>query len=480
MQKNRKSNTPIWDFVKKYEASDISRFHMPGHKGVGLLGCESLDITEIKGADSLYEADGIIAESEQIASELFGSGATFYSAEGSSQCIRAMLYLALMYEKNAYDMKLVRDNYNEEEICRLSKKLKNERPTILAARNVHKAFIYAATLLDFDVVWMWPEDDMKSLCSCHISSETVEYRLQELCKQGKRVAAVYVTSPDYLGGMADIKSLARVCHASDTLLLVDNAHGAYLHFLDTPMHPLDCGADMCCDSAHKTLPVLTGGAYLHMNETVRDVLGGMAKHALCLFGSTSPSYLIMSSLDLCNSYLMKDYQERLGEYIDKINVIRQMLLAAGWKVIETDPLRITIEVPVSKTGVQLAEQLRVHHIECEYADDAYIVFMLTPEIKETALDKLVDALGENTEQSYDRCKIPVAKAEQVMTIRETMFSASETISVSEAKGCICRTPTVSCPPAIPIAVPGEVIGEEALNLFNYYGITVIDVVRRSI
>lgn len=223
--------TPIVDFVRRYQKDGVTRFHMPGHKGQSYLGCEWADITEICGADSLYEADGIIAESEENASALFGSGRTFYSTEGSSQCIRAMLSLALSRHNG------------------------KERSVVLAARNVHKAFVYAAALLDFDVEWLWPEDGMKSLCSCKVSPAQVEKQIVR-----SRPVAVYLTSPDYLGGQMDIRSIAEVCHREGVLLLVDNAHGAYLHFLKQSVHPLDLGADMCCDSAHKTFPVLTGGA----------------------------------------------------------------------------------------------------------------------------------------------------------------------------------------------------------------------------
>lgn len=454
MQKNNKSNTPIADFVRKYEKSGMSRFHMPGHKGVSFLGCEPYDITEIKGADSLYEADGIIAESEKIATELFGSGATFYSTEGSSQCIRAMLYLALLY---ARDMK--------------------QRPLILAARNVHKAFIYAATLLDFDVVWLWPEEGMKSLCSCHVSAETLKNMLNDLKNSGVNVTAVYITCPDYLGGLADIQSIAEICHDNDTLLLVDNAHGAYLHFLEQPIHPLDLGADLCCDSAHKTFPVLTGGAYLHISKRVSEALKEQAKHALCLFGSTSPSYLIMSSLDLCNAYLQDDYGERLAKRVEEIEQVRAELTKNGWNVEKTDLLRITVGMPGDISGQGMAEYLRKYDIECEYADDEFLVFMVTPENTKEDLDKLVTAFRKNESLHEEHEILSMAKAEQKMSIRDAMFSRSETVAVSEACGRICRTPTVSCPPAIPIAVPGEVIGENAIALFKHYGIEFVDVVK---
>ena len=198
--------TPIVDFVRRYQKDGGTRFHMPGHKGQAYLGCEWADITEISGADSLYEADGIIAESEKNASDLFGSGRTFYSTEGSSQCIRAMLYLTLSQYRGT------------------------GKPIILAARNVHKAFVYAAALLDFDVKWLWPEEGMKSLCSCKVSPKQIEEQIERLMKDKKeKPAAVYLTSPDYLGGQMDIRAIAEVCHRKDILLLVDNAHGADLY-----------------------------------------------------------------------------------------------------------------------------------------------------------------------------------------------------------------------------------------------------------
>ena len=138
-------NTPIVNFVERYAASRPARFHMPGHKGVPFLGCEPLDLTEINGADVLYSADGIIAESESNASMLFGTAHSFYSTEGSSLVIRAML--ALVSEGRG-----------------------SERPLILASRNIHRTFISAAALLDLDVQWMYGDDDAH-LCTCRVSAE---------------------------------------------------------------------------------------------------------------------------------------------------------------------------------------------------------------------------------------------------------------------------------------------------------------------
>ncbi len=450
--------TPIYDFVTEYSASEAVRLHMPGHKGQPVLGCEIADITEISGADALYEASGIIGESEANATALFGPGRTLYSTEGSSQCVRAILELARRWWKE--------------------EKRASSRPVVVAARNAHKAFLYAAILLDFDIVWLWPEEENASLCSCVVTEETLEKVLTE---KGDAVAAVYLTSPNYLGGMADIPALSKICHEHNTLLLVDNAHGAYLHFLENSLHPMDLGADICCDSAHKTLPVLTGGAYLHINKTAPKELFDWAKGAMELFGSTSPSYLILQSLDLCNRYLAEGYKERLAKVCGQLAAVKTHLRKAGWQVEETDPLRITINASCGLTGTELAEQLRGHQIECEYADEDYLVLMATTENSVQDFDRLLSALGNN-KQNYEAGsnakKIPLAvHAEQVLSVREAYFSSGEVLPVEQALGHICRMPTATCPPAIPIVVPGERINEAAVECFIYYGIETVEVVK---
>jgi len=442
-------DTPIYDFVRAYADSGVSRMHMPGHKGMGPLGCEPYDITEVSGAGSLYEAEGIIAQSEANATALFGTGRTLYSTEGSSQCLRAMLHLALLHRRPGTSR------------------------TIVAARNVHKVFVYAAALLDFDVVWLRPEDQ-SSLCSCPITAEGLKRTLSSLPQPP---AAVYVTSPDYLGGMADIAALSRVCVEHGAYLLVDNAHGAYLRFLKPSQHPMDLGADFCCDSAHKTLPVLTGGAYLHMAKRLPESVLVDGKGALALFGSTSPSYLILSSLDRCNALLDSDYPEQLRSTVTRLGLLRHRLSDAGWQVEKSDPLRITICAPKEITGHDLADRLRDHGIECEFSDPEHLVFMLTPFNKTADLEQLAAALGENQSPTTGITPIPVPPAPRRCSIRQAIFSSHETIPVQQALGRICGAPSVSCPPAIPVVVSGEEISAEAIACFLHYHITSVDVIK---
>lgn len=448
-------NTPIVDFVKQYADSSALRLHMPGHKGTSFLGMESLDITEIEGADSLYEARGIIAESEANASSLFGAP-TFYSTEGSSQCIRAMLYLACIHAQQKH----------------------GGRPLIAAGRNAHKTFLSAAALLDFDVLWLTAED--ASYLSCSISADS----LDSVLRNSKVLpAAVYLTSPDYLGNMVDIAAIARVCHSYNILLLIDNAHGAYLHFLPESRHPMDLGADICCDSAHKTLPVLTGGAYLHI-APVHTHLAAQAKNALSLFGSTSPSYLILQSLDAANAYLAHGYREKLSSFADTVQQLKEKLRLHGYALPRHAPnrddlLKLTISVkPYGYTGYEMANYLLDFHIVCEFADPDFLVLMMTPETGTDGLNLLAEVLFRLPKKTAITEEPPVfSLPEQIMTVREAVFSPCEVIPAAESEGRILAGVSVGCPPAVPIVVSGERIHKDAVRAFRYYGMEQCTVVR---
>ena len=449
-------DTPICDFVRQYARGNTLRLHMPGHKGKTLLGMEQLDITEIQGADSLYEAEGIIRRSEECASRLFGCP-TFYSTEGSSQCIRAMLYLVTLYAR-------------ERGI---------ERPLIAAARNVHKTFLSAAALLDLDVQWLYP-DEGEAYLSCDIRPEKLELYLAECVRLPD---AVYVTSPDYLGNVLDVERLAEVCHRYGVLLLVDNAHGAYLKFLPESRHPIDLGADLCCDSAHKTLPVLTGGAYLHISPCAPALFREQVKDALVMFGSTSPSYLILQSLDAANSVLANsDYRGQLADRAFRLANCRARLTACGIDANNgNEPLKLTIAPRnYGYTGLELAGHLRENGIECEFADPDFLVLMFTPAITEGDIRRLTDVLTALPRRSAIQTLPPViCRPQRAMSIREAAFAPREPLPVEECLGRILAAPSVGCPPAVPILVCGERMDEATRNCFAYYGITTCTVVKES-
>ena len=446
--------TPICDFVNSYAKKDTARLHMPGHKGVSFLGCEKMDITEIRGADELYDAEGIIAESERNAESLFGFGKTIYGTEGSSQCIRTMLFLALQGAERT-----------------------GERAVVLAARNAHKAFLYSCALMDLDVEWLIPREGEKhSLCTCPITAEQVEQKLSEMAQ---KPFAVYITAPDYLGYSPDIRGIAEVCKQADIPLLVDNAHGAYLKFLQPSRHPIDLGAAMSCDSAHKTLPVLTGGAYLHFSSEWAEKMGHQAKKAMEIFGSTSPSYLILQSLDRCNAYLAGGYPEKLAVTIKKVDAGKNALSEQGWEVMDGDPLKLTVFTgKMGYTGEEVAEILRENGVECEFADLDAVVLMATPENSNRDFEKVISALTSLPKrEEIQMIQMPFVLPKQKMKIRDAMFSLWEEVDCEDAVGRICASPCVSCPPAIPIAASGEEITAEMAELFQAYGMEKIEVVK---
>lgn len=441
-------DTPICDFVREYSRRDILRLHMPGHKGAPLLGMEALDITEVSGADSLYEADGIIARSEANASGLFGCR-TYYSAEGSSQCIRAMLYLVMLLAKR-----------------------RGHRPLIAAGRNAHKSFLTAAALLDLDVRWLYPGQGGGYL-SCDLDPAELDAYLAE-----EKPAAVYLTSPDYLGHISDICSLAEVCHKHDVLLAVDNAHGAYMRFLPEDRHPISLGADICCDSAHKTLPALTGAAYLHLSEEMDREVGVRAKNALALFGSTSPSYLILQSLDAVNLYL-EDYPRKLELFLPRVRALKEALWGNGYTLYGEEPLKVTIDAEAyGYSGTQIADWLRQNGMEPEFADRDYLVLMMTPELPEGALDRLGQVFRAlPRKEVLDHSAPELIPGEQVLSVRDAMLSDHEILPSKECLGRILAVPTVGCPPAVPILVCGERVTEHALRCLDYYGIDTCCVVK---
>ncbi len=441
--------TPICDFAAAYEAGSAMRLHMPGHKGVSFLGMEGRDLTEIDGADVLYDAQGIILESEENARSLFGTGMTLYSTEGSSLCIRAMLYLAV-----------------------LNARAQGRRPLIAAARNAHKVFMTAAALLDVDVCWLFPRES-GSVVSCMLDIAEVE---RVLCTE--QPTALYVTSPDYLGNVADIPALAALCHQHNALLIVDNAHGAYLRFLPESRHPIHLGADLCCDSAHKTLPVLTGGAYLHVAGSAPQLVHEHAQNALSLFASTSPSYLILQSLDAANRYLADGYCEKLANTAALLDEAKCRLSAYGYAVLGDEPLKLTLAPKtMGFRGDEIALHLLSSGMVVEFADPDFVVMMFTPE-NASAIDRVTSTLC-----AVER-RVPVAdmppvlhRAAKRMSPREAVLSVQECVPVAQAAGRVLASASVNCPPAVPIVVCGEEIDESAVECFRYYGIEKVYVVK---
>lgn len=418
-------SAPLYEALLRHCALGRSSFHTPGHKNnpealpPDLL---SLDFTELPDTDSLYDASGPILEAEKLASEVFGTARTCLSAGGCTLAIQAMLRLGAP-----------------------------EGGKVLCSRVIHRSAVNAMALLGLQPVWAVPDGLLPAL-SAHPD-----------------VKAVYVTSPNYYGQILDLVPTARVCRSMGIPLLVDCAHGAHLMFTEPRLHPLLAGASMTADSAHKTLGVLTGGAWLNLADAR---YAADAKSAMALFGSTSPSYPVMASLDLAREWL-GTHPGAFRPVQEAVKALRSLARARGISMPEglCDPTRLTLcTASAGISGTRAAEWFRGMGVEPEYADASYLVLIATP---------------FNTPEDFRRVRravesLPVGKPLPVRPplpplpptaagLRETLFAGTETVPLENAAGRIAAEAACPCPPGIPAVMPGERVTREAAEFLREYG-----------
>ena len=403
---------------------------MPGGKGLN----NPFDITEIHGADSLFETDGIIHESEKNAASLFGAGATLYSCGGSTLAVQGMLgTLRQLTQKN----------------------------TVIAGRYSHKSLLTACILLGFDIKWAYPHR--------YLSAVIVPEEIERLIDGD--TAGVFISSVDYYGGEADISAIAEICRKHGVYLMVDNAHGAYKCF--TGNHPITLGADMTADSAHKTLPALTGGAYLHLKN---PELYTAAKNAMGMFGSSSPSYLIMDSLDLCNQFISENKPKALSA-VKNVEELKKALCQAGYTLEKSDDMRITVNAAAyGRSGNELAQILREKGAECEMSDENYVVLLFSVSQKDEDFEKLSQIMKAIPRKpSLSAVPHAVLRPKKVLTPREAYFSPKKSVSLSEAESLICGGIHCPCPPCVPLVMPGEIIDSLCIVELTRYGVSFAEV-----
>ena len=343
--------------------------------------------------------------------------------------------------------------------------MKAENRTIIAGRTVHRAFLNSCILLDLPVKWVFPKSG--GVISGNYQLEDFEKALQEISAP----AGIYVTSPDYLGNRQDIRGLAELCRKYQARLLVDNAHGTHTAFLKESFHPIHLGADYCCDSAHKTLPALTGGAFLHMKDASQA--GNMKQH-MQMFGSTSPSYLIMQSLELCTEWLSVQGKEKIQSCAERAEILKQKF-SGKYLFLGKEPFHLTI----SADGRKLAEDLRncPVPVECEYADKTCLVILLSPVMTEEEFRKLEFALNFCTPFPAESVPELPEPMEQIISLRKAGLAPYEIIPLAQAENRICASVQVPCPPAVPIAVSGEKLTGNWLDFMQFYDLKQIAVIQ---
>lgn len=448
---------PLYSALKNYISQNMSSFHTPGHKGKSRFedSLWQMDLTELPDTDSLYEASGIILESEKLIQKLFGSKRTLISSGGNTLCIQAMLRLAAL-----------------------------EGRKLICDRNVHRSAVSAMALLGIEPIWVLPGEANIKCGGAKFPFTLKKEDVAPILRKIKSKSAVYVTSPNYYGSLCDIEGIKSECLSNDGLLLVDNAHGTHLKFLPHSLHPLDLGADMSADSAHKTLPVLTGGAWLHIND---EKLVDKAKDAMALFGSTSPSYPIMASLDVCGSFLFAHGKEKFEELERKVNGIKELAISKGLELPKgfVDPTRLSFNTTsIGYNGTEFAKYLKEYSIEPELFDEEHVVLIPSPfnsEIDWERLEKAIEDISPVSKKkgsgNNEILKIPLSLPKVAMTLREAIMAQTKNISIDDSMGRVAAQIVCPCPPGVPVVMPGEVIGEFEKHALKNYGISEICVIK---
>lgn len=435
----------LYDALLDYKNLDFSSFHTPGHKNNFFKNHDliSLDFTELPQTDSLYEASSIIKNSEKKLSKLYESEESFFSSGGNTLCIQAMIKMGT-----------------------------NNTKKIFCDRLVHRSLVSTLALLNLEPIWI--KRNIRNGIAWDIDIQD----LKEKIEKNKQVKAFYITSPNYYGVMQDISTISKLCKKNGIALLVDNAHGAHLKFLG--LHPIDKGASISADSAHKTLPVLTAGAFLHVND--RKFIS-QAKQSMALFGSTSPSYIIMSSMDIAIDWLFekgKHEYEKLAKKVSnfkKIFPFKDLFLDSD----DIDPIRITINAKsIGYTGYEIRKYFYKFKIQPEMVDENFVVLIVTPFNTQRDCMRLILAIknleprkARKLESKNLKMRIP----ERVISISEALSSNSKEIPIKDSIGKVAAEIVCPCPPGIPIVMPGEKIqNQEYISLLKY-GISYIHVVK---
>lgn len=435
---------PIYEMLEKYRGANPLPFHMPGHVlGRGLVqdlkAAGSLDITEIPGSDCLHSPHGVIREAQELAAKCFGADYTFFLVNGSTSGIHAMLQAAL-----------------------------EPKDKIIIGRDCHVSVMNGLAQLNCEPVFVFPETDEESKIPLGVTAAALE----PVIEANPDARALMITRPGYYGTAAKLDDISHIAEKYDIPLLVDEAHGAHFGFHEKlPGTAIGSGADLCVQSLHKTLPALTQTALLHGKASGRISRGRIEK-TVSMVQTTSPSYILMASMDIARDMMEKHGRElydRLGNIIDEFDrklceetaVIR---FKCAKKEFENDFTRIVLNF--SQTGISgfMAETiLRTRFgIIAEMADLYNVVLIATPFHTPEDFDKLLSALkimsGEHRHSSG--CKpvvppLPEYVPERVLPIREALFTDKRMVPVNEAAGEISGVYITPYPPGIPLVCPGE-------------------------
>lgn len=444
----------LYESLVNYGESDFYPYHMPGHKRSHKVGALSeifkLDITEIDGFDNLHQAEGIIKQAQDRAAKLYGSEETFFLVNGSTCGVLAAI-----------------------------SSVTNKQDTILIARNCHKSVYHAAFLKELNLRYIYPKQILEYEISDAVSPEEVKNALERY----PECRAVVITSPTYEGVVSDINTISRIVHEKGKILIVDEAHGAHFGLAHgMPENAVRQGADLVIHSLHKTLPSMTQTALLHVNGPRIDRVK-LRRH-LNIYQSSSPSYVLMASMDSCISYLLENSEncfKKLNNNHKKFLVCmekcrhicigkEEALREKAYSFSAWDICKLVISVKgTSINGQELYDMLlNEFHLQMEMAADSYVLAIMTIADEEEGWKRLADALLQIDGRIEDRIKEVDDKEELSqtklscqptvkLTIAQALEHTGREVPLEQAQGEISGGFINLYPPGIPIIVPGEVI-----------------------
>lgn len=442
----------LYDKLIEYNKSDYYGFHMPGHKrNEKMFGTRlpyGIDITEINGFDDLHHAETLIKDQEERAAHLYKAEETHFLVNGSTVGILS----AILGVTNRGDK-------------------------ILVARNCHKSVYNAMELNGLRPIYIYPEYEKDLQINGEVSGEKIEILLNE----NPDIKAVMIVSPTYDGVLSDVEKIAQIVHKRGIPLIVDEAHGA--HFGFHPYFPENSnvkGADIVIHSVHKTLPSLTQTALIHINGEIVD--REKVRKYLHMLQSSSPSYILMASIDRCMELLESEGDTLFELFAQRIDVFRTELQGLKHlEILQTEQFdRSKFLISVKKTGItskKLADiLLHTYHLQMEMTGGTYVLAMTALGDTKEGFERLKRALFEidqslSDEKQEDHLPVELPKLPLVCTneeIERKKCGNEELILWKASIGRISTEYAYVYPPGIPLIVPGEQITQEAIQVLALY------------
>lgn len=431
--------TPLYDALKEYAGNNPARFHMPGHKGKflpapELAGLASIDVTELSPTGNLYEAGEPFDSAQRLWAELFGFDCCQFLTGGSTMGIHTGLALCA-----------------------------GPGERVLMDRSCHRAAFNALALLDLEPVWL----ERPWLSSENLIGPVSPEAVEKILEQNPDIKTVCITSPTYAGVLSDIGAISAIVHARGGRLFVDGAHGAHLPFLG--LEPFR-GADVVTVSAHKTLPAMGQSALLFASGTDPD----RVRRTASIFGSSSPSYPMLASVDLARDWLLGEGKWEYRRAACRVYEFRQAFpsLKDG---LSLDPCRLTLKV---KNGPAFAAALEERGIFPEMEDGGHVVFICTAQDDDGDFYRLEQALVELRDRMGDCPPLPAPPVpERVISLREALFAPGRSCLLKDCGGKISACQIAPYPPGVPVAAPGERISKKELAYLEKIGYNMLSEVR---